>query len=72
MITEIRNWNDVPDGSRVVEDTYNELYEVFTKDGIKWLVQVGWQVGNQPVPDYCRPCDFEPNCMYDQPWYIIS
>lgn len=69
---EISNWGSVPDGSRVIEDTYNEIYEVFTRDGQKWLRQVGWQIGNRPVPDREIPADFEPDCMYDQPWYRID
>ena len=68
----IDNWNIVPDGARVIEDTYNEVYVVFSKDGQKWLRQIGWQVGDKPVPDYERLCDFEPNCRYDQPWIRID
>ena len=68
----IQNWNEVPDGATVIEDTYNEVYRVFTKDGQKWLRQVGWQVGNKPVPEWERPCDFEPDCIYDQPWIRIE
>lgn len=41
----IENWSDVPVGARVIEDTYNEVYEVFMKDGERWLRQVGWQIG---------------------------
>lgn len=70
---EITDWDLVPDGTRVIEDTYNEIYEVFTKDGYKWLRQVGWQVGNRPILlNEERPCDFDPACMYDQPWYTIG
>ena len=47
----VDNWNHVPDGATVVEDTYNEKYVVFTKNGQKWLRQIGWQVGDKPVPD---------------------
>lgn len=69
----IESWNMVPDGARVVEDTYNEVYVVFTRDGKKWLRQVGWQVGDKPVPEnYERPCDFQPNCTWDQPWIRID
>ena len=56
----ITDWNHVPDGALVIEDTYNEVYTVFTKNGQKWLRQTGWQCGNKPVPDWERPCDFEP------------
>lgn len=68
MATNIENWNELSPGDKVIEDTYNEVYEFFLKDGQPWLVQVGWLYGNKPVPDYARPCDFEPNCMYDQQW----
>lgn len=68
----IYSWSDVPDGARVIEDTFNEVYEVFTKDGRRWLRQVGWQVGDKPVPDYECPCDFDPACTYNQPWYRIG
>lgn len=68
----IDNWNHVPDGARVIEDTYNEVYTIFTKDGKRYLRQVGWQVGDKPVPEYERPIDFEPNAMYDQPWIRID
>lgn len=68
----IESWNTVPDGAKVIEDTYNEVYIVFSRDGKKWLRQVGWQVGDKPVPDYERPCDFEPNCIYDQPWIRLE
>jgi hypothetical protein len=66
------SWDEVPDGAQVIEDTYNEIYEVFTKDGQKWLRQVGWQFGSKPVPDLERPCDFDPQCLYDQPWLRIE
>jgi len=68
----INHWNEVPDGATVIEDTYNEVYQVFTKDGKRYLRQVGWQVGDKPVPEYERPIDFEPNCIYDQPWIRID
>lgn len=68
----IYNWNEVPDGAHVIEDTYNEVYEVFTRDGKKWLRQVGWQVNHHPVPEYERPCDFDPHCTYDQPWILLK
>ncbi len=69
----ITDWNELPDGARVVEDTYNEIYVVFSRDGQKWLRQVGWQTGSAPVPQNSeRPCDFEPNCTWDQPWYRVG
>jgi hypothetical protein len=65
----IEDWNDVPDGAIVIEDTYNEVYEIFTRDGKRWIRQVGWQVGDKPVPENTdRVLDFEPNCTWDQPW----
>lgn len=42
------------------------------KDGQRWLRQVGWQIGDKPVPQLERPIDFEPDCMYDQPWIRIE
>lgn len=69
----INDWNDVPVGSKVIEDTYNEVYEVFMKNDERWLRQVGWQVANnKPVPELERPADFSPNCTYDQPWLIYD
>lgn len=68
----IENWSDVPVGARVIEDTYNEVYEVFMKDGERWLRQVGWQIGDKPVPELERPADFSPNCIYDQPWLLYD
>lgn len=68
----INNWNEVPDGARVIEDTYNEVYTIFTRDGKRYLRQVGWQIGDKPVHEYERPIDFEPNAMYDQPWIRID
>lgn len=45
---------------------------IFTRDGQRYLRQVGWQVGDKPVPEYERLIDFEPNCRYDQPWIRID
>lgn len=67
----IESWDDVPAGTKVFEDTYNEVYEVFIKDGEKWLRQVGWQFGDKPVPQLERPADFSPSCIYDQPWLVF-
>jgi hypothetical protein len=81
----IKNWNDVHDGTRVIEDTYNELYELkFEKvDGAtdKWpvLYHIGWRYCNNDVVrqklekrglDEPRVVDFDPDCMYDQPWLM--
>lgn len=68
----IDSWELVPDGAVVIEDTYNEVYEVFTKDGKRFLRQVGWQVGDKPVPDHVREIDFSPNSIYDQPWIRLK
>lgn len=69
----IDDWNDVPDGATVIEDTYNEVYEIFSKNGLRYLRQTGWQVGDKPVPaDSLRLIDFEPNCAYDQPWIRLT
>ena len=68
----INNWNEVPDGATVIEDTYNEVYTIFTKDGQRYLRQTGWQMGSKPVPEEnVRLIDFDPNCIYDQPWIRI-
>jgi len=72
---KIEDWNDVPDGARVIEDTYNEVYTIFTRGGKKWLRQTGWCGGrnNPPIPENNeRVIDFEPNCTWDQPWYRID
>jgi len=68
----IDDWTDVPDGSTVIEDTYNEIYIIFTRDGERWLRQTGWHIGDKPIPaDNERIIDFEPNCTWDQPWIWI-
>jgi hypothetical protein len=72
---KIENWGDVPDGARVIEDTYNEVYTIFTRRGQKWLRQTGWCGGrnNPPIPENSeRFIDFEPNAFMDQPWYRID
>ena len=73
----IDDWDSVPDGATVIEDTYNEVYTIFTRDGERWLRQTGWQVARKgiepPVPENNeRVIDFEPNCTYDQPWIRID
>lgn len=69
---KIESWNQVPDGATIIEDTYNEVYTVFTgTDGLRYIRQIAWRMGDKPVPLYERVLDFEPNCMYDQPWYRI-
>ena len=72
---KIEDWDDVPDGARVIEDTYNEVYTVFTRDDKKWLRQTGWCGGrnNPSIPENSeRVIDFEPNCTWDQPWYRVD
>lgn len=71
-MTPISNWESVPEGTTVIEDTYNEIYVVFEKNNEKWLRQIGWRVGDKEVPETERPCDFEPNCQWDQPWFTVS
>ena len=75
----INNWNEVPDGAFVIEDTYNELYVLKHDKDMQFpiLLHVGWQVSfGKPEKFVDRPlgkprlADFEPNCMYDQPWYM--
>jgi hypothetical protein len=69
----IENWADVPDGATIIEDTYNEVYTILTKDGKRYLRQIGWQVPDKrKINDGLREIDFEPNCIYDQPWYRID
>lgn len=70
---KIESWDSIPDGATVIEDTYNEVYTVFTgKDGLRYIRQIAWRVGNKPVPFNEMVLDFEPNCVYDQPWYRIA
>lgn len=72
MTQAIHSWNDVPDGTKVIEDTYNEVWKIFTTNDGRFLKQVGWQMGNKPVPeDNIIWIDFEPDCTWDQPWYIL-
>lgn len=68
----INNWNEVPSGGIVVEDTYPEVYVLIRNKGVSSLRQIGWQVPqHQPIN---RPfakdriIDFEPNAYMDQPW----
>lgn len=70
--SSIDNWHSLPDGSRVIEDTYNEIYEVFTKNGEKWLRQVAWQIPDErPISKDERRIDWEASAFMDQPWYRI-
>ena len=75
-MSEIHNWHEVEDGDLVTEDCYPEIYEVFMRDGKPWIYQVGWEVKTtKPVPPREkteRPCDFDPQFMYDQPWYRVG
>lgn len=74
----IENWNQVPNGTLVIEDTYNELYRLERKDGVPILYHIGWRYTfGKPIEDFesrdlnpPRQIDFEPNCMYDQPWLM--
>lgn len=71
----IESWSQVPDGAVIIEDTFNEVYEVFTRDGERWIRQIGWQLKRttKPVPkNKERPLDFEPNCAWDQPWIWLK
>ena len=69
----IDSWNEVPDGSEVIQDTYNEVYTISTNENYeRVLTQIGWQVGDKPVPESQRVIDFEPDCPYDQPWLRIN
>lgn len=69
----IEHWGQVPDGATIIEDTYNEVYRIYSRDGKRYITQIGWQVGNKPVPENTeRELDFSPNAMYDQPWIRIK
>ena len=49
----IENWDEVPDGTRVQEDTYKEIYEICRReDGSRYLrvVDVDW--GNTDDVDW--------------------
>ena len=69
----IDDWNSVPDGDVVVEDTYPEVYVIFTREGKRWLRQIGWQGKARALPKHNeRIIDFEPNCTWDQPWIWLK
>lgn len=77
--TYIDDWSEIPDNSIVVEDTYNEIYVIFSKDGKRYLKQVGWQIpidGDdakyRKMEKRDREIDFSPNAMYDQPWILLK
>lgn len=74
MSDYINSWDEVKDGTVVVEDTYPEIYVIFTKDGSRYLRHIGWQTRKMPErkldPD--RKIDFEPNATYDQPWFWLG
>lgn len=73
MDNKIEDWDSIPDGSRIFEDTYNEIYEVFTRAGQKWLRQVAWQIPtNQPISKVERRIDWQSDAFMDQPWFRIS
>ncbi len=46
------------------------------KNKQRWLRQIGWQLPKgrtKALPaEVERPCDFEPNCTYDQPWIWLK
>ncbi len=71
----ISSWCNVYDGDIVIEDCYPEVYEVFTRDGNRWLRQIGWQLPKgraMPLPENCeRVIDFDPQPFMDQPWYRL-
>ena len=71
----IKSWNDVPAGAKVIQDTYNEVYEVFINDKCqKCLRIVGFQVPStrQHLIGQEQVIDFDASCMYDQPWIRIG
>jgi hypothetical protein len=70
----INNWNEVPVGAKVIQDTYNEIYEVFINDKFqKCLRVVGFQVPSKRdnVIGQEQVIDFDASCIYDQPWIRI-
>jgi len=72
-MSAIEDWNEVPDGEVIIEDCYNEIYEIFSRDGKRWIRQIGWAIGDDPIPKNTeRLLDFEPNCTWDQPWYWLK
>lgn len=60
----IQSWNQLPDGAKVIQDTYSEVY-IFCreKDGNYLLEE---KSGKK------EKIDFSPNCRYDQPWIRID
>jgi hypothetical protein len=72
----ITSWASVPDGATVIEDTYNEVYTIFTRNGQRWLRHVGWQVpnkcGGSPITGVERLIDWDPQPYMDQPWIRLS
>ena len=73
----INNWNEVPDGARVIQDTYLEVYEVFTKNGKRYLRIVDFETKSknkerlQSIGEEIE-IDFNPDCIYDQLWIRID
>lgn len=68
----IKDFNDLKDGTLVIEDTYNEVYQFFRKDGKMFIQQVGWQIKtDKPINENPREIDFSPDCPYDQPWIAL-
>ncbi len=71
----INNWNEVPDGAKVIEDTYPEVYEIFTKNGKRYLRVVGSQVPSSRVKSIIgeeMEIDFELSANGEQPWIRID
>lgn len=72
----INDWSHVTDGSTVMEDCSPEIYEIFTKNGERWLRQVGWHTlphqKTPKVPDNEFRIDFKPHGVYCQPWILLD
>ena len=69
----IRDFKTLPDGAKVIEDTYNEIYEVFTKNDKQYLRVVGSQVPSDKIRiGEVRLIDFSPDCIGEQPWIRID
>ena len=68
----ITSWDSVPDGATVIEDTYNEVYTIFTRNGQRWLRHIGWQVpSKRPITGEERMIDWDSQPYMDQPWIRI-
>jgi len=73
----ISSWKEIPDGAKVIEDTYNEIYVVGTEDNKRTLTVVDFQIRPKNWKRDKRlgkviTINFDPNCAYDQPWLRLT